>query len=287
MGEILNSVNLRSYTSARYRDRLPNWPLPDLLYGKVPVLAYRDYLNGYVNREWPLCWQDERRIIPALRMTVSILKSWRATRRKGGSERILRLLEPRFSAIVRELQRVFRAHSVKCVSSLRQAGNTHNEIVYQMANAVSEVAEIVKTASRFPSINPMLGSKILSFFFPDFFPVWDTKWISKVLKTTLREFEQETCQTEIESRLSSNGAGQAYACYVRLMIQDSWDTTETEYKRLRAECIELCVRAGYDRSKHILHEFFYDLTQFSSRRVCSGGLPEGAISEVCARELRY
>jgi hypothetical protein len=55
VGEILNSLNLLSYTSGQYRRRLPNWPLPDLLYSKIPVLAYRNYVNDCAENKWPAC----------------------------------------------------------------------------------------------------------------------------------------------------------------------------------------------------------------------------------------
>jgi hypothetical protein len=74
-GQILSSQNLRCYISGQYRRRLPDWPLPDILSSKVPVLAYRNYLNEYKPEEWPTCWEDDRpsRISPALEMAVRIL----------------------------------------------------------------------------------------------------------------------------------------------------------------------------------------------------------------------
>ncbi len=46
-----------------------------------------------------------------------------------------------------------------------------------MADAVSRVEEAKDVD------NPMLGSKILGFFFPDFFPIWDTAWVKPALES--------------------------------------------------------------------------------------------------------
>jgi hypothetical protein len=152
------------------------------------------------------------------------------------------------------------AGSVRGVRSVPHSGKTRDEIIYHMAVAVAEIAEVVKTASKNPSRTPMLGSKILSFFFPDFFPVWDTEWIGHILAARRKEAGETQVPAGIERRLSPNGADQDYASYVNLMIRDTSDTTKFEYDRLRAAAGRCCVRAGYDRSKHLLDEFFYDLT---------------------------
>jgi hypothetical protein len=259
MGEILNLANLRSYASARYSDDLPNWPLGDMLHVKVPVLAYRDYANDYANREWPFCWQNKRHIIAALRMAVTMLMSWQATRRKGGADLILKQLEPHFPRIIRRLQKVLRTNSTQWFDAVSPNSEAYTQIVYHMAKAVGEIAEIVKTqSSKNPSINPMLGSKILSFFFPDFFPIWDTAWISKALVTPLRDPGEGAVGAKMAGTLSSNAARQ-YARYVNLMITDAWDTTESEYTQLRAECFRLCARGGYDEAKQVLGQFYVDV----------------------------
>jgi len=65
------------------------------------------------------------------------------------------------------LQKGLRAHSNQWFDSVTPNSKAHEQIVCHMAEAVGEIADIVKTrSSKHPSINPMLGSKVLSFFFP-------------------------------------------------------------------------------------------------------------------------
>jgi hypothetical protein len=257
MGKILNMVNLRSYASGRYRKDLPDWPLADMLHVKLPVLAYRDYANDYANSDWPFCWNNERHINVALRMTLTMLMPWQATRRKGGAARIQRRLKPRFPTIVRRVQKVLREHRKQWFTSLTPSSEAHLQVVNSMATAVAEVAEIVKTSSRKPSMNPMLGSKILSFFFPDFFPIWDTAWISKALVTPLKEVGEQGACAQMVQKLEAGSARQ-YARYVNLMVTDAWETSETEYNHLRTECFRLCTEIGYTGAKQLLDQFYYD-----------------------------
>src|SRR2546426_6526880 len=117
MGKIiLNLKNLKTYGSAGYskNKKLPDWRLADMLHVRLPVVAYRDYANDYDDKDWPFCWQSEREIIAALRITVPMLKAWQATRRPGGAKLILKRLERRqFPRIIRRLQKVLRTHSAQ------------------------------------------------------------------------------------------------------------------------------------------------------------------------------
>jgi hypothetical protein len=120
-----------------------------------------------------------------------------------------------------------------------------------MATAVDEIAEIVKTKSKNPTLNPMLGSKVLSFFFPDYFPIWDTAWVKKALVVPLKGQEEDRAVRDLRST-----AAHGYAKYVNLMITDAWETSSDEYERLEAECVRLCVRDGYDEAKGVLDQFY-------------------------------
>jgi hypothetical protein len=267
MGQILNLANLRDYASARYRNDLPDWALPDMLHLKIPVLAYRDYANDYTDRDFPLCWQRKRHIVAALRLTVTILMALQATRRKGGARRILRRLEPKFPGIVSRLQKGLRPHVAQWLksSSVEPDSKAHRAILTCMAKAVDEIAEIVriptqkssKAPKRKPTTNPMLGSKILSFFFPEFFPIWDTAWVSKALAGPLKASRGDGAAL-LPSALSSHGAAVKYARYVNVMITDAWDTSDTQYNQLCAESFRLCARAGYDDAKQVLDQFQND-----------------------------
>ncbi len=258
MGTILNVTNLQSYASTRYRDDLPGWPVADMLHVKLPVLAYRDYVASYDEKEWPFCWNSKRHTTAALRLTVTMLMSWQATRRRGGAALILKRLEPRFPTIVRHLQTVLRRHSNTWLESddgVAPHTKAHLDTVRAMATAVGDIAEIVKTKSKSPTVNPMLGSKVLSFFFPDFFPIWDTAWLSKALAAPLRESTDQGAAVTMADGLRSPAA-RNYAKYVNLMIVDAWDTSVDEYRQLERECVRLCIRDGYEGAKRVLDQFY-------------------------------
>jgi hypothetical protein len=253
MGNILSVTNLRSYASARYSRDLPGWRLGDMVHVKLPVLAYRDYALNYDEGNWPFCWHDKRHINAALRLTVTMLMSWQATRRRGGAKLILKRLEDDFPKIVRRLQKVLQQYSKDWFGSygLKPQSTAHQDIVCAMATAVDEIAAIVETKSANPTRNPMFGSKVLSFFFPDFFPIWDTAWVKRALVVPLKGQEEDTVMRDLRST-----AARGYAKYVNLMVTDAWETSSNEYKRLETECIRLCVRDGYDEAKRVLDQFY-------------------------------
>jgi hypothetical protein len=258
MGEILNIRNLQSYTSARYHNDLPRWRVADMLHVKLPVLAYRDYVTTYDDKDWPFCWHSKRHVTAALRLTVTMLMSWQATRRRGGAKLILVRLEPRFHSMVQRLQKVLQRHSKAWLESddgIVPHDKAHVELVRAMATAVGDIAELVKTKSKNPTLNPMLGSKVLSFFFPDFFPIWDTAWVSKALAAPLKNSKDHGPAVTMSEGLHSPAA-RSYARYLNLMIADAWDTSVTEYKQLERECIRLCIRDGYEGAKRVLDEFY-------------------------------
>src|SRR5215813_2639213 len=102
MGNIMTLANLESY---RTGGNQPGWPITELLYQKVPILAYRNYLCKD-DKDWPLCW-DEGRIEVALALTVSILKAWQAFRPEGSAP-VLKRLIPMLPPIVMKLQAQLR-----------------------------------------------------------------------------------------------------------------------------------------------------------------------------------
>lgn len=248
MGEILNLANLCAYTRGQQRGTLPQWPIAEMLYQRVPVLAYRNCLNNDNKNQWPLCW-EARRIVPALELAGSILKSWQAFR-PFSSREVIRALAPRLPRIVSRLQNALRSRSLTYVASLAPNGSKSAEVLVQMGHAVSSIARAKHVR------NPMLGSKILGFLFPDFFPIWDTAWVKKALAKR----EVSDLPGEVLRRLGGDEAGLEYAHYVQLMISDAWNTSDKQYEQLRSECVRACKRAGYYAPDYVIDEYFNDLT---------------------------
>jgi hypothetical protein len=247
VGRILKLANLRAYTRGQQQGTLPQWPIAEMLYQRVPVLAYRNYLNNDNRNQWPLCW-EARRIVPALELAGNILKGWQAFRPLSSRE-VIRALAPKLPRIILQLQDTLRSHSVDYVTCLAPTGSKSAEILVQMAHAVSSIARAKHVR------NPMLGSKILGFYFPDFFPIWDTAWVKKALARR----EANNLPDEVRSRLRGDEAGLEYARYVHLMVSDAWNTSHKEYEQLRRECIRQCKRYSY-APDHVIDEYFNDLT---------------------------
>jgi hypothetical protein len=252
-GRILTSTNLHSYISCAQPESQPDWPVQELLYQKVPVLASRNYLNDDTSNRWPLCWKEPS-IIPALRMTAEILKPWQAFRsnRPVSAEEVLEKLEPDFPRIVRDVQKTLA--TFHCITDVPVTGEDYNNVLLGMADAVSRVAKAKDVD------NPMLGSKILGFFFPDFFPIWDTAWVKPALESAYAIRGWPEFPKEIEKELSESDAGLDYARYVHLLVQDAATLTDAEYSIMKAECVEKCQKDGYHKPEHVLDEFYYDLT---------------------------
>jgi hypothetical protein len=239
---------------ARPKDQ-PDWPVQDLLYVKVPILAFRNYLNDDTDDQWPLCW-EEARIIPALRMAAEILKPWQAFRSNQpvSTEEILERLEPDFPKIVLGVQEILAACSLQCITDLSPTSDKYSKVLLGMADAVTGVAKAKQVD------NPMLGSKILGFFFPDFFPIWDTEWVKPALSSAYEVPGWPEFPTEIEEELSGRKAGLEYARYVHRLVQDASKSTNVEYAIMKAECVKACQNEGYHKPEHVLDEFYYDLT---------------------------
>ena len=248
MSEILNLANLRAYASGQQRGTQPRWPIPELLHQRVPVLAYRNYLNNDHKNQWPLCW-EKRHVVPALRLVGDILRGWQAFR-PSSSEKVVRALEPALPRIVLQLQKALRDHSIKYVTAVAPSSRNWEVILARMAQSVSEIARAKHVR------NPMLGSKILAFFFPDFFPVWDTAWVKKAL--TKRG--TTGLPAGVQGRLEGDKAALEYACYVHLMVSDAWNTSNKEYEKLKRYCVRECGRQGYYGSSYLVDEYFSDLT---------------------------
>ncbi len=244
MGEILSLHNLESYRTGKNQ---PGWPIPELLYQKIPVLAYRNYFCND-DKGWPLSW-DKGRVEVALTLTVSILKAWQAFR-PVGSPQILERLATTCPAVVMDLQE----HLQNCeISNLDSSSNECSHIIIAMSCAASRVSE----AKPIKSPNPMLGSKVLAFFFPDFFPVWDTAWIKR---RALSGLQSEALPPAVGRELKQDPAASEYARYLWLMINDAWLTSHRDYEQLRSNCLRECRRKGYYKPEEVLEEFYADLT---------------------------
>jgi len=112
-----------------------------------------------------------------------------------------------------------------------------------MARAVAKVSAC-KPLKR---STPMLGSKILHFFFPEFFPVQHTSWIRKTVrrlsaKKRKRKLELTKKWAEAFGSASNPGAAREYAQYVDLMIANLKTTSAAEVGALSRTVVSFSAR---------------------------------------------
>jgi hypothetical protein len=68
----------------------------------------------------------------------------------------------------------------------------------------------------------MLGSKVMHFFFPEFFPIWDTAVVKKALNGLRRlgEIDIKDDDNARHDGVKNDPAGCEYGAYVRLMLKE-------------------------------------------------------------------
>ena len=85
----------------------------------------------------------------------------------------------------------------------------------------------------------MLGSKVMNFLLPEFFPVWDTALVKAALAKedtsdeSLGKWFPETVRGRL-SKLLHSEPSLRYGRYVALMLSELDDTPSKEYKSIRA-----------------------------------------------------
>lgn len=236
MGQILTIRNFNAYTGRYARStnsRTPEaqigWYLYDSVHEKLPILALR---NREPDDEWPLVWTGGRNTRMAVEATLDSLKAWRAFR--PHSARALR--RPLSSAVPRVLasfQRKARAAKLTCIRDVRKADRKYRRVLMAMADVVGKLS-ILKGSE------PMLGSKIMHFLLPEFFPVWDTAWVKRtalayenISTKYLGKWLPKSVTDRLLAREHARPAIQ-YARYVALMMRDLAETSRRDYRRIES-----------------------------------------------------
>jgi hypothetical protein len=254
MGDIFNLKNLKAYMRKCNNGVAPNWPVDDLLYIRLPVLAVRNYFNNSSASNWTLTWEKGRNMTMAFQIAGSILGQWQAFRPKPPAK-LLRRIEASFPGTVRRFQRrMLNDIKSKTVLDVKHDGKKCNALLIEMGLAIADIAHHKGVP------NPMLASKLLNFFFPELFPVWDTGWIKKKALKHYRDiYLPENVQTRL-SGLAQSKAALEYAEYVYLMLQDLWRTKPSELRRLRSACFSYCERKGYYEPQIAIEGNYNDIT---------------------------
>lgn len=253
MGQIFNIRNFNAYTG-RY-SRKPNRRTPESQIGwyidgavgeKLPILALR---NRERDDEWPPVWRPGRNTRIAVAATLDSLKAWKAFR-PYSAQSLLRPLSKAVPRVLASFQRKSLAADITCIhDALKVDWQTYSHILIAMADAVGKVS-ILK------SNQPMLGSKIMHFLLPEFFPVWDTLRIKPALANETESLGRwmPTSVSSTLSRFQHAKPAIQYARYVALMAKDLAETSRREYQGLE--------RAYVHRSKvheRVVCSHFHDL----------------------------
>jgi hypothetical protein len=95
-------------------------------------------------------------------------------------------------------------------------------------------AETVANLSSYKSdLYPMLGSKIMHLFLPEFFPIWDTAWIKKRCLVSEPQNLETWLPHDVALKLNSHSKASAeYGWYFALMLRDLEKTGIKEYERI-------------------------------------------------------
>ena len=213
MGEILNVTNLNKYIG-RYSNRKAiedrtDWYIYDLIYTKIPILALRNQYDDEKN--WPMVWGKDKFLAHAIELTLNTVKSWQAFR-PNDSQSLIRKLKIGLPPIILNFQNKMLQFEIWRIRDLRnKRKEDQNHILMEMSEAVGKVA-CYKNEN-----NPMMGSKILHFLFPEFFSVWDTYWI----KNKCLKHEKIEIPDKFKKQLSHhNRAAREYFSYLHLMSKD-------------------------------------------------------------------
>jgi hypothetical protein len=260
MGRILNIKNFNLYTG-RYSRRGRHgrqqgaiaWEPEDLIHELIPVLAIR---NREVDCESPLAWQSERNIRLGVEATLDSIIAWRAYR-PHPAHRLHRPLTKAVPQALEQFQNTMRNHKLASIDGvLKRDIPTYAAIVVAMGEAVGTLS-VLKARQA----NPMLGSKIMHFLLPEFFPAWDTGWVkNKALHgeedaiSRLGEWMPRSVE-EALSRTPYANAAIEYARYVALMMKDLDDTDSKTYSR-----IEKAFIGRTKANSHVVWHHFHDLT---------------------------
>lgn len=258
MGEILNITNFNLYCgryARKARPRTPErktgWSIHGLTLEKIPVLAVR---NRNRTEKWPLSWIGNRGLDLAIELTLGTLKAWQAFRPEKSS-RIINKLVSDLPGIVLKFQKDMLKHRIKSVRGMKDLSRyRYNKVLITLSGVVGHISSYKRNDGK-----PMLGSKVMHFFYPELFPVWDTKWIKKAaLRNEFMDAEtiKNWCPDEVKAQLNShNDAASEYATYLALMLKDLNETSRKELKGIENAYIRYS-----EIPQEVFHWNFADLT---------------------------
>lgn len=159
-----------------------------------------------------------------MRVALDLLKVWQAYR-PYPAKRIIRKLEKILPKLILGFQE--KAKGLHSIREIEQIGKQRRvQLLQHMLMAVEAIS------AKKHSDTPMLGSKVMHFFFPEFFPVWDRQWIWKGALSKQGEFEL----TQGFDGMFLSPCALEYARYLSMMMAEI-PQIRKQYGKLTTECI--------------------------------------------------
>ena len=256
MGQIVNIKNFNLYCgrySQKANPKTPEkeigWHIEDNILEKLPVLALRNKSIGEKSSP-PLLWKKDRNLFHAIGLTLETLKGWQAFRPEE-SNKIIDKLKNALPKIVLRFQEDMHSYEVETLRDIMKLEQgDYDEVLQIVAKAVGKISAFKNDST------PMLGSKIMHFLYPEFFPVWDTAWIKNVCLKNENESLEEWFSERVEKRLSDKQEAVAeYMHYCALMLKDLDETGPRECNKIARALI------GYSKiPNEVIYWHFYDIS---------------------------
>jgi hypothetical protein len=184
-----------------------------------------------------LAWKSSRNIRIAVAATLDSLSAWQAYRPQAFGRLKQRLVDMTTDRLFDFQSRLLDLKITSLDSVPKPPHPKYERFLVAMAEAVGKLSAVKGSDS------PMLGSKIMHFMLPEFFPVWDTAIVKKkALNREKAYVEQlgEWLPGAVKRRLSSKPycePANEYARYVALMMKDLWNTPIRKYHSLERALI--------------------------------------------------
>ncbi len=160
-----------------------NWHIDMTFMERFPVLSLRSKI--WNDRKDIYSWDRGRNTKIAISIALNMLKAWQAYR-PYRSRIVIESLQKKLLPKLNTFQNTMIDYGVFDSWTISES-EKKEEIRDYLSEVVYEISE--EKSNR----KPMLGSKIMSFFYPELFPVWDTIWIgNKALKDIKFKNKYET-----------------------------------------------------------------------------------------------
>ncbi len=169
---------------------------------------------------------------------LPLLRDYNALRssKRGVQQKLTRSLRDRLPQIIDNFQSDIRGTKVNSIGDLQPGSPHYHRVLWAMAIAVESLSAL-KTKN--PTV-PMLGSKVLHFLMPEFFPVWDTKRIRKECLANENMADLRKDITEVTRALKTKAAIE-YATYVHLLVSELAKISRLKYRQVEKACIHKAV----------------------------------------------